>query len=212
MDDADDPYRRYPPHGPNNELRKMEALGRTVEQLPKGKIYLEAPSEMKVGDKRAVDARVGINVPDEVLRGHVRAGDQSIPGTLPVSHEMIATLSGPGFAITRTTPEKQTVANGFPTVWQWDIEAKQDGTQELEATLYALVAERQRVDSYTQKITVTVKPLTVGEWLKSAGEEIGAIKAILLSLGAIAATILSWFGIFDLAKHRADEPVEQIDG
>ena len=180
---------------PNNELVKMGELGRKTERLPKGKIYLDAPIEMKVGDKRVVDARVGINVPDNVLRGHVRAGDQTIPGTLLVSHEMIATLSGPGFAITRTTPEKQTVANGFPTVWQWDVEAKQDGSQELEATLYALVPERERVDSYTQTITVTVNPLTWGDWVKSAGEEISAIKAIVLSLGAIAAAILSWFGI-----------------
>jgi hypothetical protein len=116
---------------------------------------------------------------------------------------MIATLSGPGFAIMRTTPEEQTVAGGFPTVWEWDIEAKQDGTQELEATLYALVPEQQRIDSYTQKITVTVKPLTWGEWLKSAGEEIGAIRAILLSLGAIAAAILSWFGISRNRQRRA---------
>jgi hypothetical protein len=108
------------------ELDKILGAGRKIEQLPKGKIYLEAPIEMKVGDKRAVDARVGINVPDDILRGHVRAGDQSIPGMLLVSHEMIATLSGPGFAITRTTSEKQTVANGFPTVWQWDVEAKQN--------------------------------------------------------------------------------------
>jgi hypothetical protein len=195
--------------GPNNELAKIVGLGRALERLPKGKIYLDAPIEMKVGDKRTVDARVGVNVPDEVLRGHARAGDQSIGGTLGVSHEMIATLSGPGFAITRTTPEKQTVAEGFPTVWQWDIEAKQNGTQELEATLYALVPERQRIDAYTQKITVTVKPLTVGEWLKSTGEEIGTIKAIVLPLGAIAAAILSWFGI-SLRRQRRSPTTPRV--
>jgi len=41
---------------------------------------------------------------------------------------MIATLNGPAFEIKRTTPEKQAVAEGFPTVWEWEIEAKHDGT------------------------------------------------------------------------------------
>jgi hypothetical protein len=35
---------------------------------------------------------------------------------LRVSFEMIATLNGPAFEIKRTTPEKQAVAEGFPTV------------------------------------------------------------------------------------------------
>ena len=83
-----------------------------------------------------------------------------------MSYEVLAILSGPGFAITSVTPEKQTVAEGFPTVWEWAIEAKVEGTQELEATLYALIPDsasttaQQRIDSYTQKINVSVKPQT----------------------------------------------------
>src|SRR5262249_35116152 len=137
----------------------------------------------------------------EILRGHLRPGDQTVEGSPPISHDMIATLTGPGFEIKPTTPEKQTVAEGYATVWEWEIEAKREGGQELEATLYALLPDdgsataRQRIDSYTQTITVTVKPQTWGEWLKSAEEAAGAIKAILLSLGAIAGAVLSWFGI-----------------
>jgi hypothetical protein len=83
----------------------MQALRQKPEQLPKGKIYLDAPTEMKVSDKRTVDARVGVNIADDILRGHARAGDQSVEGTFPVSHEMIATLNGSGFAIAMITPE-----------------------------------------------------------------------------------------------------------
>src|SRR6516165_10632156 len=106
---------------------------------------------MKVSDKRTVDARVGINIADDILRGRARAGDQSVEGTLPVSHQMIATLNGPGFAIAKITPQKQTVAEGYATVWEWEIEAKTEGAQELEATVYALVPDsvsstaRQRI-------------------------------------------------------------------
>jgi hypothetical protein len=75
---------------------------------------------------------------------------------------MIATLSGPGFKIDAITPETQTIAEGFPTVWSWNVEAKESGDQELQAVLYALVPDgtttsRQRVNSFTQKITVSVR-------------------------------------------------------
>jgi hypothetical protein len=69
------------------------------------------------------------------------------------------------------------VAEGFPTVWEWEIEAKIEGAQELQATLYALVPDsasttaRQWVDSYTQQIKVSVRPQTWTEWLNSGGEE-----------------------------------------
>jgi hypothetical protein len=201
-----------PPRKPLDQRAQMRVLGQELQQLPKGKIYLSAPIEMKVSDKRVVDARVGLNVPEEVLKGHARAGDQSTEGTLRVSHEMVAILSGPGFAITSITPEKQAVAEGFPTVWEWEVEAKVEGAQELEATLYALVPDspsttaQQRIDSYTQKINVSVKPQTWGEWIKSTGEEIGAIKGILLSLGAIAAAVFSWFGISRKRQRRVTPP------
>jgi hypothetical protein len=159
--------------------------------------------EMKVSDRRSVAARVGVNVPDDILKGHTRVGDQTAQATVRVSHEMTATLNGPGFKIIRTTPEKQTVAEGFPTVWQWEIEAKQDGLQELEATLYALVpnpvnasgAAQQRIDSYAQKIRVSVKEQTWSEWLKSAHEEIDAVKAIVIAIGSVATVTLGWLGI-----------------
>jgi hypothetical protein len=193
------------------EGAQMRALKREIDQLPKGKIYLNAPVEMKVGDKRIVDARVGVKVPDDILRGHARAGEHRTEGMLRVSHEMVATLSAPGFAITSITPEKQAVAEGFPTVWEWEVEAKVEGAQELEATLYALVPDspsttaQQRIDSYTQKINVSVKPQTWGEWLNSTSEEVSTIKAILLSLGAIAAAVLSWLG-FSRKRQRSVTP------
>jgi hypothetical protein len=156
---------------------------------------------MKVSDKRNVEARVGVNVPDDVLRHHARAGDQSKEGVLRVSHEMVATLSGPGFAITPITPERQTVAEGFPTVWEWEIEAKATGPQELKATIYALVPDtasataRQLINSHTQEINVSVKPQTWSEWLTSAHEEIDTVKAILIAFASTATLALGWLGI-----------------
>jgi hypothetical protein len=193
---------------PGGARYNMKRVRQKLDQLPKGKIYLNAPGEMTVTDKRLVDARVGVNVPDDVLRGHARAGDRRTEGTLPVSYEMIATLAGPGFAIAQITPEKQTIAEGFPTVWEWEIEAKREGVQELEATVYALVPDnatavaRQRIDSYSQKITVLVKEQTWSEWLQSLREEIDAVKAIAIALGGIATATLGWLGFSATRRSR----------
>lgn len=186
-----------PPLPPGiNELRDRQAA---LEQLPKGKIVLDAPKAMKVGEVREVHANVGVNVPIEVLQRYSRTTTQSTEGVLRVSSEMMAVLTGPGFKITATKPEQQGVAEGFPTVWSWDIEARQEGEQELEATLYVLLpsaekSSRQRIDSYTHKIGVSVKEQTWGEWLKSRKEEIDAVKALTITgVGAITA-VLGWLG------------------
>jgi hypothetical protein len=178
-------------------LRDRQA---TLEQLPTGKIVLEAPKAMKVGEVREVHANVGINVPIEVLRKHSRIEDtQSTEGALRVSSEMIAVLTGPGFKIIATKPEQQSVAEGFPSVWSWDIEARQEGEQELEATLYVLLpsadkSSRQRIDSYTHKIGVSVKDQTWGEWLKSRKEEIDAVKALTITGAGAITVVLGWLG------------------
>ena len=115
--------------GPNSDYVKISNLGEKLEQLPKGDIFLDAPKAMKVGDKRQVDANVGINVPLEILQKKVGADYQSIKGIAHLSSEMIATLTGPGFRIDPLTPERQTIAEGFPSVWSWKVEATDAGDQ-----------------------------------------------------------------------------------
>src|SRR5262245_50027841 len=178
-----------------SELSKIGQFRRALEQLPKGKIVLDAPKAMKVGDTRAVYANVGVNVPIELLRGHSRPTDQSHEALLSVSSVMAATLTGPGFAITPTTPEQQGVAEGFPTVWSWNVEAKHEGEQELEATLYVLMPTRQRIDSYTHKIGVSVKAQSWGEWLKSSKEEVEAVHVIAITFGSALMAVLGWLGL-----------------
>jgi hypothetical protein len=193
----------------------IAAAGRTLAQLPKGKIVLDAPAAMKVEETRSVHANVGINVPIETLRKYVRPGDQSVESALKISSEMTAILTGPGFKITRTTPEQQSVAEGFPTVWSWDVEAKQAGEQELEATLYVLLpsgdkASHQRIDSFTHKIGVTVREQTWREWLKSSKEEIEAIHVIAMMLGGAAMAAFGWLG-WAYSRHRRNMHRSEVD-
>jgi hypothetical protein len=145
------------------DAARMQQDRQTLEQLSVGKIFLHVPIAMRVGDQRSVTARVGVNVPDDILRGYARIGNQTAEGSLRVSHHMIATLNGAGFEIKRTTPEEQTIAEGFPTVWAWEIEAKMAGAQELEAAIYVLPAdgsdapERHWIASYVEQIDISVR-------------------------------------------------------
>jgi hypothetical protein len=180
--------------------KKMAALRKAIEALPKGNIVLDAPSKMAVDDEREVKASVGLNVPITKLRQQSGPSDQQVEGSLSLSPEMAATLSGPGFTIGQITPEKQSIAEGYPTVWTWDVTAKQEGEQKLEVTLYVLVSEgnetsRIRVESYSQTISVSVRPQTWGEWLDSVGHGLGSVKTIVLTIGTIVTAVLGWFGI-----------------
>jgi hypothetical protein len=177
----------------------------TLEALPKGNITLRAPTSMQVSDKRKVEAEVGLNAPK--MDRPARPGTSTVEGTLYVSPEMIATLVGPGFEIKAITPEQQPIAEGFPTVWSWNVEAKESGEQELEATLYALVGdkpERYAIASYTQKISVNVREQSWGEWLDSLGHEILTLQGIFVALGAIATPVLAWFGLRRRGKSTAE--------
>jgi hypothetical protein len=61
----------------------MRTLRRQLDQLPRGKIYLDAPTEMKVSDKRTVDARVGVNAADDILRGTLGPAIRAPKGRFP---------------------------------------------------------------------------------------------------------------------------------
>jgi predicted secreted protein len=187
---------------PTTRLSDADRMGKrkeALEHLPAGKIVIEAPTLMKVGDKRKIEATAGIGIDPELLK-NAKPGNQKYEGLLRVSAEMIATLTGPGFKIEATTPEQQPMTEGYPTVWSWNIEAVDDGEQELEATLYVLLfldaekPDRQRIGSFVQKISVSVRPLSWGEWFMSCAKEFDAAKGIAVGLFGLGTLALSWFG------------------
>jgi hypothetical protein len=207
-----DPAVETPPETPGSVAVSQKkpaavvARGQQLAALPKGNIVLHAPVTMKVTERRRVDVNVGINAQIEVLKKQIPSSDQTFEGTLRVSASMAATLAGAGFKIEPVTPEEQPIAEGFPTVWSWYIEAKVLGDQELVATLYAIVGtERLRVDSYIQKITVNVIEKSWGEWLQALSHEIDAVKAIAMTVGGVVAAGLGWFGI-TLSRRKKKSP------
>jgi hypothetical protein len=177
---------------------------RILEALPKGDISLRAPTAMKVSDRRKVEAEVGFHVP---AKKPPASGTTEVKDTLFVSSEMIATLDSPAFEIKAITPEQQPIVEGYPTVWAWNVEAKESGEQLLTATVYALVGEksdRMRIANKELKISVSVREQTWGEWLEAAGKEIGTVQGIFVALGAVATSFLAclaWLGI-SLGRRR----------
>jgi hypothetical protein len=195
----------------SDAAEKMKALRKAIEALPKGNIALRAPTKMTVGDQSEVKASVGFNVPIATLEKQLGLGpsDQKIEGELRLSGDMAATLHGSGFTIEPPTPaEQQSIAEGFPTVWSWNVTAKQEGEEELEASLYVVVGDGARilVETYTQKINVSVRAQTWSEWLKSLGDELGAVKSILVAIGGIVTLILGWLGIKRMSPHKKRPP------
>ena len=194
----------------NTEAAKIKENKRLLEQLPKGNIVLDGPSTMKVGETRTVYANVGVDVSMETLRKRVRPGNQTYEAELAVSSKMMAELSGPGFKITSKTPEEQSVAEGVPTVWSWDVEAQDSGDLELEATLYAITNNRpQRINSYTHKMSVSVRPQTWSEWLKSRRDEIDTVRAIALTLGGGISGVAGWLVLYADRRRRKETPLRR---
>lgn len=209
------------PVSPPPPMNAIRAAGDALSALPNGDIVFEAPSEMKVGEKRQVDTNVGINVPIEVLRGKIRPSDQQIQKQGKIAKDMAVTLNGSAFEITPITPEQQPMAEGYATVWSWYVTAKVAGEQQLEAVLYAIIKvgdspSRQRVKSVDQKITVKVhEQKTVWEWVESVPIDFNALKnvtdnfetiqKIFAGAGLVSTTLLGWFGIARLRAKKEEK-------
>ena len=188
-------------------LEKMSSLGAQLRDLPKGKIFLDAPAAMMLGESREVEARVGLDTPLDALKVRATAGAQTVSGLLAVSNAMSAELTGAGFEIVPESPKVQSVANGFPTVWRWKVKATEEGDRELAATLRALVTngdpDGQFIDSFRAYVKISVRPLSWTESLKVLSEDVSAAQAISLAGVAMVTAILGWLGISRVARGGA---------
>jgi hypothetical protein len=192
---------------PSGAAERMALLKKLLDDLPKGNIVVGAPDRMTVGERRTVQARLGIDVPIAKLHEGLEAETQRLDGQLKISSEMEARLDAPGFAVTPTSSARQAIAAGYPTVWSWDIEAKSDGEQALEATLYAFIDTgsgevEERIESFQRTIDVMVRAQTWTEWLKSVADEVGSIQTVVSAMFAACAAVLAWLGLSAQRKRK----------
>jgi hypothetical protein len=187
----------------DNAASDIAGRGALLAKLPLAKVVLDAPKDMTSGDKKQVELRLGVNVPDQELTRPNEPHNQQIPGEAHVSAQVQVDLDGPGFVIEPKTARQQSIAEGFPAVWRWDVQAQDPGERVLTATIYALVADNgatapQQVKSYSQPVEVRVKPKSLSEWLSDIAQDADKVKAILGSIAAIAAIVGGWFGFTKL--------------
>jgi hypothetical protein len=189
-----------PTTSPQGDIERLVILGRVLESLPKGNVVLDAPTNMVVGDRRQVTATVGYNVPIIALIKTISTSRQQLFGSLRISSEMSARLIGAGFDIKSSTTDAQTIAQGFAAEWNWVITAEQEGDQQLEVTLYASVIDGSksvpvRVESFVQKISVSVRATSWSERLDAVSHELKTLNTIWLTLGGFGTAALAWFGL-----------------
>lgn len=200
---VDDPVSREP-HGVEligEEGDKVGLLGQALRTLPKGKILLVAPEAMTSEEEREVTAIVGREISNTALRKYIGPSDQAETGTLHVSSRMMATLTGPNFAVTPMTPDVQTIADGFYTEWRWQVKARKAGDHPLTAILYAVVGESQHsIDSYKTVVKVKVEPSTwvdlivgTSEGAANVAESGAKMAAFLTALATLLAGITGWW-------------------
>lgn len=185
-----------------SDSQQIEDSGKKLRHLPDGRIILIAKSEMKIGDVAMAEVRVGVGVPDNQMRAELPLSTQLTEGALKVSSQMLAKLTGAGFKIEPQSPEQQSVAKGFPTVWTWTIEAQHEGRQELTATLYALdpgKKQPQWLGSAQKQITVLVRPQSFMEWLGSLSMAVKLIAGIVTGIAAIVGV---WFKFWRKPKKK----------
>lgn len=182
-------------------------LGGLIAKLPLAKLVLDAPKAMTVGEKSQVELRVGVNVPGNELARPNESGNQQVAGQAHVSAEVEAVLDGPAFVVEAKSPKRQSIAEGMVSSWLWDVQAQEPGQRVLTATLYALVANGgaaapQQVKSYSQPVNVRVKAKTLADWLTEIAGDADKLQSIFVSVGAIVAVVLGWFGYSKMRKEK----------
>ncbi|PND29091.1 hypothetical protein [Sinorhizobium sp. M4_45] len=181
--------------GEDTALRQMRSLGETIQSLPDGKVALNAPTQMTVGEPREISAVVGVGVPTEELAEVFRKGDQHFSADAKVSHKMVARLTGANFKVEEYTTGQQLIALGNPTMWKWRVTASLEGTQTLTAMLYAVVTNGKDdvevlIDTYDQEITVEVKPMTWMETFSAIKNSVKEAWEIWLAVGGLVSVVV----------------------
>lgn len=199
-----------PPSTQELAISQMYQMGGMVRDLPKGKVVLNVPVSMVIGEFREVEARAGVGVTETQLHNAFKNGDQHFEGSALLSYKMKAILVGSSFDINDLTVPIQQVVATFPTQWRWRVNANKEGPQDLTAILYAVVSNNDKevevfLDTFTQRVSVEVKPAT---WRDIWGEVRGIINQTWAAIVAIIGLVgIGTFGgwVRTIVKRRRRE-------
>lgn len=129
-----------------------------------GSVAFSSPPEIRYDETRLIDVKVSPSYSVEELRAQIRGPSD---GTrLRLAPSMGAKLVGGGFDIVSSTPERQVIAKGDTTTWQWAVTPKAGtyGTETVTLSLWAHVKVDGEPGEYTVRtfrrdIAIRITPL-----------------------------------------------------
>jgi hypothetical protein len=155
---ATTPTQPSPPVGPPSLGREIDdALG----GLRFGNLAFNAPTALRPHQAAEIHLVVSRGQSIAELKQRVAEVGVKRGARVALSNDMVAHLSGLGFAIDRITPEQQLVTAVGPTNWLWQIQPTETGTLHLHLTLSAVVLVRgssqlHSIRTFDQTLTIHV--------------------------------------------------------
>jgi len=142
-----------------------------LRNLLGGNIAFNTPEYVLVGKPQIIEAKLGIDVPQDVLINQLAQAGHKEAASIRVADRMRANLSGgAGFDVSPTGAQEQLVSRQEVTSWTWEVTAKQAGTQYLILTVDAVLfidgkEGVKNINTFTRKIEVAVGwPQTPSDW------------------------------------------------
>lgn len=146
---------------PTPEL--SEIVENEIKNLSPGRILFNPPTEMKVGVKERVEARITKTITEDLSKGLKGRGLPKIE-EIRVNTLMGVRLSGDNFNITPLSDEDQIVTGEGFTQWDWDVLPLKSGDQLLSFVVIVRMKipnygeERRDYPVFDRKIKVKVNP------------------------------------------------------
>jgi hypothetical protein len=131
--------------------------------LSADRIVFNPPGQMTEGAHERVEARISGDLEQDLTRALTeRGGPQG--GEVKVEASMTAKLAGTAFEIAAQGSERQLVAGGRPTAWDWDVMPLRSGPQRLSLNVGVSVKmpdggeERRDLPALDRDVQVAANP------------------------------------------------------
>ncbi|HEX8131419.1 MAG TPA: hypothetical protein VF527_20130, partial [Pyrinomonadaceae bacterium] len=110
-----------------------------LNSLPLGEVAFNTPEKTTLNQTFNLELKLGKSNLVGQLEELIEEEGKVESHPVKVGKVMEAQLAGAGFQIVPVTPAEQAVSESEPTEWEWQVKAKQEGTQLLHLTLNAVI-------------------------------------------------------------------------
>lgn len=139
----------------------VSVIDNIVNNLEWGNIAFNTPQKARLEEPTTIELFLSPTQSIEELQSSLKSQGQIESAEIRISNQMVANLVGTGFQIEALRPQEQVISSNKKTQWKWEVTPTQEGSQNLELTLSAIInisgQERQLViETFTKTIEVEV--------------------------------------------------------